>query len=49
MPWLTIYVHQEGGSEADVVARIRERSASFDATAERLRKLDGSDTDSLLR
>ncbi len=46
---LTIYVHQEGGSEAGVIARIREHSASFDATPDGLRKLDGSDTESLLR
>lgn len=45
---LTVYVHQQGAKESDVVARIRERSSSFEATPEALRKLDGLDTEQLL-
>lgn len=46
---LTVYVHQERNKETEVRSRIRQRFESFDATTEGLRKLDGSDTDKLLR
>lgn len=44
---LTVYIHQSGGRESDVIARIRQRSHSFEATAEGLRRLDRSHTEGL--
>lgn len=45
---LAIYVHQEGGNEADVIARIRDRFGTYEATPDGLRRLDGSDTGRVL-
>lgn len=46
---LTVYVHQEGNKESDVVDRIRKRSQFVDATPQGFRALDGSDTQMLLQ
>lgn len=45
---LSVYVHQGGKSEQDNRALLRQRFLSYEATADGLRNLDNSDTDSYL-
>jgi len=40
---LTVYVHQQGGSEQDVVKRIRARFATYEPTEASVRRLDLSE------
>lgn len=42
---LTVYVHQQGSKESDVIAHIRDRSERVGATVDGLRELDCSPLD----
>lgn len=43
---LTVYVHQEGARESEIIARIRERSGWIETTPAGLRELDCAASDS---